>query len=86
VCIDFIILEVKVPIIFFRHVGFSATQGWTLIFDLLRPALDLAALLLWPVHDQENGDSFCKVRHYLNDWLLSLELFFPLIIQLEGSR
>jgi hypothetical protein len=23
-------LEVKVPVIFFRHVGFSATQGWTL--------------------------------------------------------
>jgi len=27
---DFKILEVKVPIIFFRHVGFSATQGYTL--------------------------------------------------------
>jgi len=29
-CIDFKMLEVKVLVIFFRHVGFSATQGWTL--------------------------------------------------------
>jgi hypothetical protein len=35
VCIDFKMLEVKVPIIFFRHVGFSATQGWTLIYDFI---------------------------------------------------
>jgi hypothetical protein len=30
VCTDFRVLEVKVPINFFRHVGFSTTQGWTL--------------------------------------------------------
>ena len=31
VCTAFKMLKVKVPIIFSRDVGFSATQGWTLL-------------------------------------------------------
>jgi hypothetical protein len=31
---DYKILKVKVPIIFSRHVGFSATQGQTLVSQL----------------------------------------------------
>jgi hypothetical protein len=32
-CTEFTMLEVKVPIVFFRHVGFSGTQGQTLKFN-----------------------------------------------------
>jgi hypothetical protein len=34
-CTDFEMLKVKVLIIFFRHGGFSATQGWTLYLSHL---------------------------------------------------
>ena len=51
-CTDFKMLEVKVPIIFFRHAGFSATQGWTLgvlYYYRWRKAENTArAIYLWP--------------------------------------
>ena len=44
VCTEFDMFEVKVPIIFFQHSGFFATQRWMLVAEENIASLDLYSI------------------------------------------